>query len=80
MEKAGMMTFEHTADASQAYRERARADVARAVSAAPEGNWASFSANNTVIVSSTVVVPMVLPHTVYFDALEECGNIEFLPR
>lgn len=81
MEKAGMTTFEHTADASLTYREQAKAEVARAISAAPEGNWASFSANNTVVVAPTIIVPLVSPAARYMvTEWEEQGVIEFLPR
>ena len=69
-----------TADATAAYRERSSLDVARADSTAQDGTVASFTKNNTLVVSATTFYPMYPVGTIYVQHFEEQIEPEYLPR
>ena len=75
MEETLILTRSHarqTTDAATAYRERSSLTIARSDSTAQDGTVASFSRNNTLVVSSTTFYP-VLParDVVYVPQHEE---------
>jgi hypothetical protein len=61
VEEVRVTIYQMTADASDIYRERTAADLARADSAAQDGTLLSLLKNNTVVFSKTVLTPMLLP-------------------
>jgi hypothetical protein len=70
-----------TTDATTAYRERSGLNIARADSTAEDGTIASFTRDNTLVVSSTTFYPVYAsPDTVYLQQLEEQVEPQFLPR
>jgi hypothetical protein len=79
-----MMTpneVKQTSDATTAYRERSNLNIARADSTAQDGTIASFTRDNTLVVSSTTLYPVYLaPHVVYVQELEQQIEPQFLPR
>ena len=79
-----MMTpneVKQTSDATTAYRERSNLNIARADSTAQDGTIASFTRDNTLVVSSTTFYPVYAsPDVVYVRQLEERVEPEFLPR
>ena len=70
-----------TSDATTAYRERSNLNIARADFTAQDGTIASFTRDNTLVVSSTTFYPAFLsPHVVYVQQLEEQIEPQFFPR
>jgi hypothetical protein len=84
MEEASMTTASEvmqTADATRAYRERSGVDIARADSTASDGTLASFTRDNTLVVSTTTFYPVHASRDiVYVRMLEEQVRVQFLPR
>jgi hypothetical protein len=70
-----------TADATTAYRERSGVNIARTDSTAQDGTIASFTRDNTLVVSSTTFYPVYgSPDVIYVQQLEEKFEPQFLPR
>lgn len=70
-----------TTDATTAYRERSGLNIARADSTAQDGTIASFTRDNTLVLSSTTFYPVyAAPDVVYLQQLEEQVEPQFLPR
>ena len=75
------MTVLQTSDATRAYRERSAANIARVESTAQDGTIASFSRDNTLIVSSTTFYPLCTSlDVVYVPVVEEQAELQFVSR
>ena len=70
-----------TADATATYRERSSVNIARAESTAQDGTIASFTRDNTLVVSTTTFYPVYAsPDVVYVQQLVEQLEPQFRPR